>query len=376
MKNKTFAFFFLGLMTSLSASGDNLNSYLPPNPPIYLDQNWTDAERQSFYSTPQGSYLIPYSWFLALRAADTPFRFNDIDNIHRYGYLVDNYSPANPDHLPIGFAKEPVTNDDPWLGYTCAACHTNNIAFRGKTIRVDGAPTLADFKAFLDGLIASLNATLQEDERFSRFAGAVLGNPPDPGKLANLRGQVAKQTAWLTAYSQRNTPSHAWGAGRVDAFGVIMNELFSHDMGLPDNLRVPNAPVSYPFLWGTPRLDFVQWNGSASNPFGRNVGEVLGTYGNANLNITSPNFGENSARARELFELETLVAKLAKPKWPEALLAPSIRDAPFKASYSIRCRAAAEKAAPIAIPCRIARVIIRQRLRRIICSAFRSSKPI
>jgi hypothetical protein len=324
MNIKLLALFMIGFLAAITAfanQADSANKHVSRHYPIYLDQQWTDAERQKFYYTPQGSYLIPYDWYLALEIANNRHRFKDSRNIRRYGYLVDEqYSSANPDKLPIGFAKEPIKNGKAWLGYTCAACHTNDIRYQGQTVRIDGAPTLADFTAFIEALNAAFDSTLRNENRFDRFARAVLGKTAGSAERVALLSQVADHTAWLKGFAKRSRPNHAYGAGRVDAFGVIMNEVFGRDLGVPENVKTPDAPVSYPFLWGTPQHDFVQWNGSAFNPFGRNVGEVLGTFGGVNLDITSPEFGKTTARARELFELERLVAKLDKPHWPEALL--------------------------------------------------------
>lgn len=323
MKIILFTLSMFSLLTIAEANASsNARYHHPKNNPaiIYLDQHWTKAERDKFYFTPQGSYLIPYSWFLALDIPGTYRSFNNKRNITSYGYLVDEgYSAANPDRLPVGFAKEPVTNGEPWLGYSCAACHTNNVRYRGQTVRVDGAPTLSDFTAFNNGLIRALNYTLYRPSTFNRFAHKILGNANNPVNQAELRERVIEHTAWLKGFARRGKPTHAFGPGRVDAFGVIMNEVFGRDLGEPDNVRIPNAPVSYPFLWGTPQHDFVQWTGSAFNPFGRNVGEVLGTFGKVNLDIKSPDFGLTTARGWELFELERLVAKLAKPLWPQKL---------------------------------------------------------
>ncbi|NOT12491.1 MAG: hypothetical protein HOP23_11765 [Methylococcaceae bacterium] len=331
MRHKRLALCFWGVMTSLSAYGDIPKPNSAPNQTIFLDQQWTDSERQRFYYTPQGSYLIPYSWYLALESGDNHRPFNDKSNIRLFGYLVDDYfSSENPDKLPIGFAKEPVEHGETWLGYTCAACHTNNINYEGQTIRIEGGPTLADFTAFLDGLNAALDSTLQNERQFDRFARAVLGKDADPVKRSTLWAQVADHSNWLKGFAGRSRPTHAFGAGRVDAFGIIMNEVFGTDLGQPKNILKPNAPVSYPFLWGTPRHDFVQWTGSASNPFGRNVGEVLGAFGHVNLNITDRDFGSTTARARELFDLERLVAKLDKPSWPEELLGPIDQASAFR----------------------------------------------
>src|SRR4051812_36754139 len=38
---------------------------------VYLDQNWSPGESLRFYSTPQGSQLLPYQWFLNLEQADS-----------------------------------------------------------------------------------------------------------------------------------------------------------------------------------------------------------------------------------------------------------------------------------------------------------------
>lgn len=306
-----------GAFTASAAIADSNNHKRP----IYLDQGWSDAERNQFYFTPQGSYLLPYQWFLALEQARNSKPFNSAKHIADIGYLVDDEAgnTSNPDGLPIGFAKEPVPNGEAWLGYTCAACHTGEVRYRGKNIRVDGAPTLADFTLFNQRLIDSLQATLDQPRKFERFAQQVLSNPDDTNKAA-LRAQVTEQRDAMLQIFQRSTPYTPYGNGRVDAFGIIMNEVFVRDLHQPLNVKVPDAPVSYPFLWGTPQLDWVQWNGSANNPFGRNVGEVLGTFGKVALTGPIAQLGTNTARARELFVLENLVAKLTPPQWPEALL--------------------------------------------------------
>lgn len=304
--------------TAAPAGSEHRNIY---NQPVYLEQGWTDAERNRFYFTPQGSYLIPYAWFLALEQPHNAKPFNAAKHIARIGYLIDDqaYSASNPDGLPIGFAKEPVANGEPWLGYTCAACHTGQVRFKGKTIRVDGAPTLADFTLFNRRLIHSLHETLTRPRKFERFAQRVLGDS-DASRVEALRVEVAAQLEAMKQIFQRSTSEVPYGHGRVDAFGIIMNEVFVRDLHQPLNFRTPNAPVSYPFLWGTPQLDFVQWNGSANNPFGRNVGEVLGTFGRVALTGPVTQLGTSTARARELFVLERLLAKLTPPAWPESLL--------------------------------------------------------
>src|SRR4051812_28023254 len=68
----------------------------------YAEQGWSAADRNTFYSTSQGSRLIPLAWFKALRRldADEPFA---ADQLKRYGY-IRNDNPGNT--LPIGFVVD------------------------------------------------------------------------------------------------------------------------------------------------------------------------------------------------------------------------------------------------------------------------------
>jgi hypothetical protein len=48
----------------------------PANPTLqYAKQGWTAEDRQAFYTTSQGSHMMPYLWYKALRRldADEPF---------------------------------------------------------------------------------------------------------------------------------------------------------------------------------------------------------------------------------------------------------------------------------------------------------------
>src|ERR1700760_1127325 len=117
-------------------------------PPLqYAKQGWTEDERQAFYTTSQGSHMIPYLWFKALRRLDIDEPFAG-DQLARYGYLANDKSRANPEGLPVGFV---LAGDAPpgFFGMTCAACHTAQIEYQkdGATqqLRIDGAPATADF---------------------------------------------------------------------------------------------------------------------------------------------------------------------------------------------------------------------------------------
>jgi len=68
---------------------------------IYLEQGWSEAERQEFYHLTQGSQLLPYAWFLALEQPDSEALFRDDAHLASLGYLpAPADSEYNPDGLP------------------------------------------------------------------------------------------------------------------------------------------------------------------------------------------------------------------------------------------------------------------------------------
>src|SRR5690242_4191709 len=87
----------------------------------YAKQGWTVDDRQAFYTTSQGSRMMPYLWFKALRRLDVDQPFGG-DQLARYGYLPNEKSKLNPEGLPVGFVidGDAATGQ---FGMTCAACH-------------------------------------------------------------------------------------------------------------------------------------------------------------------------------------------------------------------------------------------------------------
>ena len=289
-----------------------------------VSQGWSAAEQEAFWFGNQGSQLLSYDIFVNLEQADSDELFRAPANIERFGYIPWPASPRNPDALPIGFVKD----EDPgtgkaWMGFTCAACHTNLVNYGGRTLLIDGAPTLADMPAFLDALVAAMRAN-QERPKLARLTKRVYGGTADANKRGLMLRRLREETAALAQRQDRNRSELAYGNGRLDAFGQIFNEVSTHHLGVTTNARPPNAPVSYPFLWGTPQSDIVQWNGVAENapPFGalqRNVGEVLGVFGDLRIIPGDPPGGyPSSVRVVELAKLENLIERLWRPSWQEA----------------------------------------------------------
>src|SRR5215475_3631173 len=120
----------------------------------YARQGWTVDDRQAFYTTSQGSHMIPYLWFKALRRLDVDEPFGG-DQLARYGYLPNEKSKLNPEGLPVGFVIDGDVNFG-YLGMSCAACHTAQIEYQKDAVtqqlRIDGAPATADFQSLLKDL--------------------------------------------------------------------------------------------------------------------------------------------------------------------------------------------------------------------------------
>jgi hypothetical protein len=301
--------------------------------PTYLDQGWTEAQRQQFYTTSQGSQLLPLAWFLALERPGTEELFI-VDQLSRFGFLLNPQSATNPNGLPVGFAEDP--NDGGWAGLTCSACHTGQVEYHGSILRIDGGPSSADVLAFFTELNAALQSTLTDPAKFARFAAKVAGS--DPRREHDLRNQLTRFAAYFSTFLDTSTPDSPWGPARVDAFGMIFNRASSIDLSdatlwswfqpLESNAQKPNAPVSYPFLWGTSRQDHVQWNAVARNTksyerLGRNIGEAIGVF--ARVNIRKPTAIEHGYASsinipNQLMIEETLIHSLKSPQWPAATL--------------------------------------------------------
>lgn len=134
-----------------------------------------------------------------------------------------------------------------------------------------------------------------------------------------------------------------------EQFALVLRNLMSTEPGYPgldkDELtilkdvffNIPNAPVSYPFMWDITHSDYVQWNGLANNasvgPLGRNVGEVIGVFGILDWKAKDPGFSisaklsgqsknkpqidfQSSIRHTNLRRLENQLKTLKSPEWP------------------------------------------------------------
>ena len=341
---------FIMLLLSLSGCNNTSQTSDPVEPPkptkdvVFLEQGLSNDDRLAFYSFTQGSQLLPYYWFIALETSDDQSLFISDNNMRKLGYIPQTKDPGmNPDGLPIGFVK----SDDPatvsyeikkeflgpeydvnlypptnaWLGVTCANCHTSEITYQGQTLRIDGGSSQADHQAFLEQFVAAIQATTSSPEKMTRFAHRVLDPNWSLGEQNALQQRVEAYAPVLAKLTEQNKTQLVYGPGRLDAFGAIFNRVLETGLEIPANHFPSDAPVSYPFLWDTTRLDWVQYNSLGANPIARNVGEVLGVYAHLQLKGTPATGQFNStANIRNLDRLEGYVSQLKAPSWPVKVL--------------------------------------------------------
>jgi hypothetical protein len=250
------------------------------------------------------------------------------DQLARYGYLANEKSKLNPEGLPVGFAIDGDVSTG-YFGMTCAACHTAQIEYQkdgaNQQLRIDGAPATADFQTFLKDLTDATRATLNDADRFDKFAHAVLGNRYSATRAKDLKTDFAAWVKQWGSFMDKSLPASPWGPGRLDAFGMIFNRVAGKDLGIDANFQVADAPVSYPFLWNASLQDKTQWNGGVPNglfinALGRNTGEVFGVFADFSprKRLLPPpiDYTRHSVKFINLQQLEEKISVLKPPPWP------------------------------------------------------------
>ncbi|SFE37751.1 di-heme-cytochrome C peroxidase [Nitrosomonas sp. Nm166] len=305
----------------------------------YLEQGWDIADSLWFYTTTQGSNLMPYDFFMVLERPGESTLFRSDENMNFYRYLPQKATSSNPDALPVGWVKDNYKGKE-YIGLTCAACHTGQINYNGIGIRIDGGPASADMEEIMKSFASALKYTFENEEVRNRFVKNVLAKGNYKSE-AEVLADMEKFELRLTNYNIINRSPTPYGYARLDAFGRIYNRVLEHlinerelrellrdrkimrndelteeelnsilkdlDKVLTSDQRdhvferlsktltkwqlgrlrkelfnPADAPVSYPFLWDIPQHDYVQWNGLAANAglgaVGRNTGEVIGVF--------------------------------------------------------------------------------------------------
>ncbi|VAW66788.1 FIG00487748: hypothetical protein [hydrothermal vent metagenome] len=223
--------------------------------PVYLNQGWSPSDSMWFYTTTQGSALIPYDFFAVLEKRDSSALLRSNINMDKYRYLAQKPSFFNPDGLPVGFAKETYQGKD-YAGYTCAACHTSQVNYTdkdGKTtaIRIDGGPSMADMVGFLTSLEKAMQATLDEPDKKQRFINNVIARNNNYDEADEITTDLKKWTKTIRLYNTVNHSHIKYGYARLDAFGRIYNRVLQHMINkhqLANAMKLVTSPVGQRLL--------------------------------------------------------------------------------------------------------------------------------
>lgn len=338
---------FVAVYWFVSRRASTVPSELPVDRVAYLtSQGWgasrESADRQTFYYTPQGTSIkrLRYSWLVALERPWSTERLASPENMRHYRFVVDTApTPANPDQLPVGFARrfDPAIGDSV-LDLSCAACHTGELHVTANTgervsIRVDGGQAMHAFTSeapgeFLPDLGNSLLQTYLNPFKFRRFSKKVLGARYPHGifKLHSDLGTVlwdvmaqALSEKWHGLYPYEE------GFGRTDALTRINNNVFGYHID-SRNLYVGDGPTSYPPVFNIWKFSWVQYSAEARQPMARNFGETLGV--GADYKLVTDSGGAlppqdrfaTSTNVPGIVALEEVLTHLKPPKWPEDIL--------------------------------------------------------
>jgi len=338
-------------LTACDIAAPPMPVYPQPTARIWLNQGWTPDVRTQYHHADQGTltFGIPYEWFAALEQpnAGASSRFADPAYLDRFGFIPGETG------LPVGFARSAQyydpTKGETWnnpethkpyagLGFTCAACHTGRITYKGTEFLIDGGSAMTHIGNFRTELGLALLAADVEQAAFERFASRVLGSGAGiwaRGQLhEELNRVVVEGLGEKTLVDRNAAKSIDEGFGRLDALNRIGNQVFALDMypALPygTNYEAFSAPVHYPHIWDASWFTWVQYNGSIMQPMVRNAGEALGVR--ALVNVTNPNrpLFESTVRIPTLEWIEHALAGsspragkafngLRAPTWPAAL---------------------------------------------------------
>jgi hypothetical protein len=337
----------------------------------YLANGWSQAERDRYYHLAEGSELMPYALLANLKSAATGKPF--LEGMERFGFLPDRSGPANPHGLPVGVtvsrSRNAGTAGIEIVGFNCAACHVGELTYRGKRVRIDGAPATVNLQQYQVEFKQSLDAALHNPEKLLALALAIEREENASGTpSAQEAGRYAAEPELQSAGSVQAAPNadanfHSVssaaadaarpvrrgsflerlkaditvlkarlayvkhgdlvvngtepGPGRVDAFGAARNLLF------PQFAVKMQSPVSYPFIWSVPdnigrqpqKFQWIHYDGNTNSILERNIGQSLGMG-----SVFDPVTYESTLRIGNLHELEILTHELQPPQWPADVL--------------------------------------------------------
>ena len=328
---------------------------------------------RTWYLTPQGSHLLDFDVFMSIPSASDQALFSARANLESYGFLYsDNYEEGgtrqgehpNAGALPIGVVKDTrgeghtplakhaqdLTRD--YVGLTCAACHTGDLKYNGERFLIHAGQSNLDYERFISDLNVAVSKAVQ-DPKGTGYVARMAAKGADE-KNATSRLAAAKQRMDGLRDRGQVPVGREAGPGRIDAVGHILNEVFGHQYGDPNDAARPydpngsdpasikpiQVPVSVPAVWNAARLQCVQTNCLTSNSLTRNVGEVLGVFGDSET-YQDPSGRwrvRSTAKVKNLYALEEALDWIESPKWSSKFPSPQGNLAEGAKAFATHCQ--------------------------------------
>jgi cytochrome c5 len=341
----------------------------------YAANGWSTAERAEYYHLMEGSELMPYVLLANVTSIKTGKPF--LQDLDRFGFLPDSKSASNPEGLPVGMtvgrSRNASTQGIRMVGFSCATCHVGELTYKGKHVRLDGAPSTIDLQGYQVEFQQSLDAALTDpkavlalllamareqnivpadggmmmgssngaDDPIKRIGDVKPAPSADPSfhSVSSKAADGDRPATQPQSFEERTKTNAAFlkariahiragkllldgtepGPGRIDAFGAARNLLFPK---YPIRMQ---SPVSFPFLWNVPDTTqqrspndeprWIHYDGNTNSILERNIGQALGMGA-----VFDPKTYESTIRIGNLHRLEVLTHKLQPPAWPAEVL--------------------------------------------------------
>lgn len=292
-----------------------------------------EQQRADWHRTPEGSDVFPVALFRALNDPETGRPI--IESFAEFGMIP---SPDDDSGLPVGFSRI-LVKDHKFVmtGFNCAACHSSQIHYQGKTLHVDGAPGMIDVQKFFRRSLAAMEAVVDVHhmEESVKFAARFIEynaiereklHQEGVAEMGSATGSIEEEHAEAMAFLKMKLATlvrivasfdnqTAAGPGRADSFGLIRNMLMIPPVVGGQNFMPMTAPVSIPHLFGFGSYTNLHWDGNTTTGNDRNYAQAIALGANFD-----PETLVSSVRPYELYKMEKTARHLIAPEWPEDVL--------------------------------------------------------
>jgi hypothetical protein len=292
--------------------------------------------------------MLDFDVFMSIPSVSGQTLFSSRANLESYGFLYSNYydvaglplgmvkDTRGEGHTPLAKHAQDLTRD--YVGLTCAACHTGDLRYNGERLLIHAGQGNLDYERFISDLDAAVSRAVQDPKAtgyLDRMAAKGVDERNATSRLAAARQRVEGLRSRGQVPAGRES-----GPGRMDAVGRILNEVFAHQYGDPNSNAPIQVPVSVPAVWNAARLQCVQTNCLTSNSLTRNVGEVLGVFGDSETYQDASGRWRvrSTAKVKNLYALEEALDWVESPKWPAQFPPPQGNLAEGAKAFATHCQ--------------------------------------